>query len=471
MDKQIDTFYYSLYKELVMQIYTGTYKKGDELPSLRELCDIYGVGRNTARSALQLLQAHGYIKMEPRKQAVISFDIENPQYQKHYLIEAVGRKTSIKQVYDFMELVMPEIFVHILKSLPHSLRKEIAGLVGFFSENLSVKTEARLQAGLMQLYRLVIALPDNQLLEQLFSALFSYVQLPVSSSEWNKMKFQAIAPFFKSTFKRFQKLIVAQEYDMLGKQIGIFCRTMNKRTEGYLDKFSRKAKLEDKGSAYSFTWSATGKPDYVQLASVLVHKIGRGDYKMGDILPSYALLAKENGVSEITSRNAIEILGKLGLVITTNGVGTKAKGFSFQSRESFIKDIDMRRLLASYFEALQLFIILCRPVLHRAEEMMTEKEKADIKKQLMDQGVTHGFEAMLSYAGLPASLPVFTCLKNELAWGYLLNFDIDEGAIRNHLGEQESSIAEKVCTACKTYFNYSKDIVKENSIEISLSIL
>ena len=231
MERRPDTYYYKVYQDLVAQIYVGKYKKGDILPSLKEFCDIYGVGRNTVRSALQLLQEHGYIKMEPRKQAVISFDCDDLQYQKSYLAEALGRKTAIFQVYDFMEFAMPAIFVYILKGLPRSLRTEIAELIVFFSENLSVKTEAKMQAGVMQLYRLIIALPNNQLLEKLFFAIFSYIQIPVINSEWEEIKLRAIAPLFKTTFKKFQKYIVAQEYDKLGQQVSIFCQTTIKRVD------------------------------------------------------------------------------------------------------------------------------------------------------------------------------------------------------------------------------------------------
>lgn len=472
MERQTDTYYYSVYREIVVQIYTGTYQKGDVLPSLKELCQVYGVGRNTVRSALHLLQEHGYIKMEPRKQAIISFDIDNPQYQKFYLAEVVGRKKAVLQVYDFMELIMPEIFIYILKMLPRSLRTEIAGLVGFFAENLSIETEAKLQASVMQLYRLIIALPNNHLLEQLFAALISYVQFPISSSEWDKLKFQAIAPFFKVTFKRFQKLIIAREYEKLGKQIGLFCQTMKKRSNRYLERVGKKIKSEDVNHAFGFTWSVTGKSDYVQLASILIFKIGRGEYKNGDILPSYALLAKENGVSEITSRNAIEILGRLKLVSTINGVGTKVIGFDLTSRELFFKDMELRKIVVSYFEAMQVLMIISRSVLHRAEEVMTEKEKADLKGQFLNQGLISCFEGMLSYAGLPAAMPVFECLKNELAWGYLLNFDIEkEESAKKQLVKQESSIAEWIYAGCQKHYQNARKIARKNAIEIPLSIL
>lgn len=472
MEKQTDTYYYSVYRDIIVQIYTGTYQKGDVLPSLKELCYIYGVGRNTVRSALHLLQEHGYVTMEPRKQAVISFDIDNPKYQKFYLAEVVGRKEAVLQVYDFMELIMPEIFVYIQKMLSRSLRNEIAGLVGFFAENLSVKTEAKLQAGILQLFRLIIALPNNHLLEQLFAALISYVQLPVSSSEWDKLKFQAIAPFFKTTFKKFEKLVIAQEHEKLKKQIGLFCQMMKKKSDRYLTRIGKKIESEDVNSAFNFTWSLTGKSDYVQLASILISKIGREEYKNGDILPSYAQLAQENGVSVITSRNAIEILGRLELVSTINGVGTKVKGFDLTSRELFFKDMEMRKNIVSYFEALQLIIIISRPILHRTEEVMTEKDKADLKGQFLNQGLTSCFEVMLKYAGLPAALPVFECLKNELAWGYLINFDIEKDkAAKEQLIKQESSIAEWVYAGCQNYYQYARKIARENFIEIPFSIL
>ncbi len=45
------------------QIYDGTYKKGDKLPSELELCKELQVGRSAVREAYRVLQASGYIEI------------------------------------------------------------------------------------------------------------------------------------------------------------------------------------------------------------------------------------------------------------------------------------------------------------------------------------------------------------------------------------------------------------------------
>lgn len=66
----------------------------------------------------------------------------------------------------------------------------------------------------------------------------------------------------------------------------------------------------------------TGVAQYVQLASVLRHRIAHGELAPGERLPTVAELADSHGLARITVRQAYGLLAREGLVTSTRGRGT-----------------------------------------------------------------------------------------------------------------------------------------------------
>lgn len=63
-------------------------------------------------------------------------------------------------------------------------------------------------------------------------------------------------------------------------------------------------------------------PVYVQIHDKIQHRIEKGDWKVGDRLPSERLLAEEYGVSRMTLRQAIQTLADEGILERKVGSGT-----------------------------------------------------------------------------------------------------------------------------------------------------
>ena len=68
------------------------------------------------------------------------------------------------------------------------------------------------------------------------------------------------------------------------------------------------------------------EPAYLHIANTIAERIGAGDYRPGDQLPTEAELRSEFGVSPMTVRRAINILLDRYLVTTTQGKGTFVRG-------------------------------------------------------------------------------------------------------------------------------------------------
>ncbi|MGH3772710.1 MAG: GntR family transcriptional regulator [Pseudonocardiaceae bacterium] len=63
--------YQQIADDLSERITTGRYTPGDELPSLAELCDTYGVSKVTASSALTVLDHQGLIAVRHGLRSVV----------------------------------------------------------------------------------------------------------------------------------------------------------------------------------------------------------------------------------------------------------------------------------------------------------------------------------------------------------------------------------------------------------------
>lgn len=69
-------------------------------------------------------------------------------------------------------------------------------------------------------------------------------------------------------------------------------------------------------------------PAYHQIASHLVERVNGGEWKLGDRLPSEAVLAQEYGVSRLTLRQALADLESRGLITRMQGKGAYLTGIA-----------------------------------------------------------------------------------------------------------------------------------------------
>lgn len=69
----------SAVKSIKQAILTGEYLPGQKLPTEAQFCDLLKVSRTTIREALRILQALGYVTMQPGKGAFASDPLPNPQ--------------------------------------------------------------------------------------------------------------------------------------------------------------------------------------------------------------------------------------------------------------------------------------------------------------------------------------------------------------------------------------------------------
>ena len=77
-----EALYLQLRNQIILGIATSQFQEGDALPSVRQLADTIGINMHTVNKAYSVLKQEGFVKVDRRKGAVISIDIDKMQDRK-----------------------------------------------------------------------------------------------------------------------------------------------------------------------------------------------------------------------------------------------------------------------------------------------------------------------------------------------------------------------------------------------------
>ena len=89
-----EAFYVQLRNQIIMGIATSEIQEGESLPSVRELADSVGINMHTVTKAYAILRQEGYLKLDRRRGAVVSVDIDRQRAideLRASLLDAVAR--------------------------------------------------------------------------------------------------------------------------------------------------------------------------------------------------------------------------------------------------------------------------------------------------------------------------------------------------------------------------------------------
>lgn len=87
-----EAIYIQLRNQIIIGIATSTIQEGDNLPSVRELANDIGINMHTVNKAYSILKQEGYLKLDRRKGAIISIDVD--------------KYTAITEMMDAMRVVL-----------------------------------------------------------------------------------------------------------------------------------------------------------------------------------------------------------------------------------------------------------------------------------------------------------------------------------------------------------------------------
>ena len=70
-----EALYIQLRNQIIIGLATGRIREGDSLPSVRQLADNISINMHTVNKAYSVLKQEGFVKLDRRKGAVVSLDV------------------------------------------------------------------------------------------------------------------------------------------------------------------------------------------------------------------------------------------------------------------------------------------------------------------------------------------------------------------------------------------------------------
>jgi len=71
-----EALYIQLRNQIIIGIATGRIREGDSLPSVRQLADNISINMHTVNKAYSVLKQEGFVKLDRRKGAIVSLDVD-----------------------------------------------------------------------------------------------------------------------------------------------------------------------------------------------------------------------------------------------------------------------------------------------------------------------------------------------------------------------------------------------------------
>lgn len=110
-----EAFYVQLRNQIIMGIATSEIREGESLPSVRELADSVGINMHTVNKAYAILRQEGYLKLDRRRGAVVSVDIDRQRAVdelraslREAVARAVCRNVSGQEIRSILNEVVEE---------------------------------------------------------------------------------------------------------------------------------------------------------------------------------------------------------------------------------------------------------------------------------------------------------------------------------------------------------------------------
>lgn len=107
-----EAIYIQLRNQIIMGIATERIREGDTLPSVRQMAEYVGINMHTVNKAYSVLRQEGFVKLDRRKGAVVSLDVDKLQAMEELrqsldVVLACGicRNISRQEVHEMVDYI------------------------------------------------------------------------------------------------------------------------------------------------------------------------------------------------------------------------------------------------------------------------------------------------------------------------------------------------------------------------------
>lgn len=403
-----------IFEYFLMRTRFQYFKCGDFLPAADILCEKFKVSDQTVQSALQRLQAEGYISMGTGKRSKVIFQ-QSELERKEYAIRFFSQRKDA--YYDFKrstELTSIPLLVECFRRMDNS---DFAFLVGF--------AERATPLDLIRFYIYTFQKMNNPLVMNLFWEAAIFQGFPL-------LDLKEIQDLYDqpSIQKQLAELIALgrrKEWDLLRDSFLIFQR---RTIDGAIRFIDQQVQGFPEEEQQAFVWRIyRDRPQicYSLLVRVL-YEIYMGEYQNTKFLPSYEKMARRYGVSVSTMRRTTSLLNRLGVARTINGKGTRLYSISEISAQPDVSCPAIRRNLAFFFQAHELIIYSCEEALHTMFSALGPEEKQKLIEELnayldhnrCDLTLWRLIVAIIRHSPFQSVREIYAKIFGLFLWGYPL---------------------------------------------------
>ena len=408
--------YMYVYRMVLSDIYNGKYHYQDKLPTLLELCKIYGVGRNTVRSALIQLQNDGYVIMQKGVQATVCFQLDSFKNQMQYKQAIRDSKQMIIDIFATMESLLPNISVVCLHRMTPEQFLELENKVNQFSIDC-IKNEKEMIQELYNIYLYAFSILDNSLLNDLFITFMSSLYQPLIDTEEVHSELKRNIKLIQRTLKFLLKFVKRNNDFMVKHIIAVMCKSNARLSLKYIDDLCEGMEALDEKQ---FVWVGYRNQDYLYMKVVLkiLSAIQHQTYVKGISLPSIAKLSKEYEVSEKTVRKALDVLREYCVIETINGVGSIVIVDNHYDKSVLFNSPSFQENIKVFSDSLELISLILPIMMMKVLESASYQDLVSIKdKTEADSLIT--LEPLYDYVSAHCNSclrTIFEELKKPMGW-------------------------------------------------------
>ncbi|WP_343209332.1 GntR family transcriptional regulator [Anaerolentibacter hominis] len=354
--------YRLVYDYYSIRILFGLYSYGSSLPSIPKISARFQLAVPTVRSALNLLEQDGYIKVEASRPAKVIYRAGSDKIKESVAGYFLPRIDGLRDIEVAGPLLFDPLWAIALRQW-----KETDG------ERLRQALTSLTPGALFMpvaFYSIVFSSLGNRLLLNLYWEMARYICFPYLPEEHKPQKaLPAFAVWTTSEIIDYLKREYTSEYTNTTQNLFAFL-------EEICPKYSMK-----QWDPVPFEWNICWPRPQMRysLAADIIQKVITGFYPSGSYLPSLTQMSQQYGVAVSTVRRTLNILSHLGVVKSYQGKGTQI----FMSPHCMdLSQSDAQGVLTACMESLQLLAWTARTVSLFTFESASEEKLETLATQL-----------------------------------------------------------------------------------------
>ena len=433
--KPQETKFKFVYNEIKQCILEGQIPPGNALPSSRMFCNQYYVSRYTINRVFDALREEGLVDIQPRLAPIVvpRKDAPNPSGA---VADILKQREGILQVYRTFALILPSLLVFSLQGcdveiMPHY--KQAMKVLRLGNRVGGWRTPSKLGYDILRI-------GGNSLIGELYSTFGLYNKLAFFTED---------CPYFTNHYLEGSESVTSVIIDILKgdnpltkySQLSNLYQGLADSIESTLNYLSDSTPDCPAQTGISFSWNPMRGQDYhySKIVDDMNLKIGLGEYSVGMYLPYEKQLAVQYDVSLSTVRKALSELEQRGFVKTLNGKGTIVIEPDVTKLHQLALNSGYVEKALRYFHALQLMVLIIRPVALAAAPQFTREELDRLADRFSSSGsiyLADMLEAIMKHTTLKPLYVILSETNHLLEWGHHFAYYPSKKHTLSHLNRQ-----------------------------------